>query len=200
MKRVLGMAAIALAVAATAPVAGAQDLGVTRAFRIGLQGGVSMPLGDFGDENAFGAETGFNVGASIGFKPAVLPVGLQLDVAYNRFGMSDAIFEAEPGLEGVDVDANWNVISGTANIVADMPGAVVRPYLIGGVGMYKYEIKATAEGTSVSFDDTDFGLNGGIGLRFPLGTMSAKLEARYHRIFVEDESISFLPISFGIEF
>lgn len=195
MKRVLGMAAVALGVAATAPVAGAQDLGVTRAFRIGVQGGVSMPLGDFADESMGGAETGFNVAGTLGIKPAVLPVGLQFDVAYNRFGVADAYFEGEA--EGVS--ANWNILSGTVNAVMDLPGAVVRPYLIGGVGMYKYEIKATSDGASVSFDDTDFGFNVGAGLRFPLGTMRAKIETRYNSILAE-EHLNFMPISFGIEF
>jgi hypothetical protein len=48
--------------------------------------------------------------------------------------------------------------------------------------------------------ETDFGINGGVGLEFTLTGMSTFLEARYVNVFTEGESTAFIPITFGILF
>jgi len=117
------------------------------------------------------------------------------------------------------VDGMWNQLSGktlegatealpsvrtmalTANAAYTLPGVAVRPYVIGGVGMYSS--KADVDGAESS---SDFGLNGGVGVRFALGGLSTFAEARFHNIFVKDElsgekaNVQFSPITFGIQF
>ena len=126
------------------------------------------------------------------------PVGFQFDLGYNRFGI-------DVGADAPGVDANWNILSGTANVVAEVPTqSGIRPYFMGGVGYYRYEAKFSGdidgEDFAFSFDDGDIGLNAGAGIRFGLGATTARVEARYHAVLAEGEKLTFLPISFGIEF
>jgi len=195
------LAAAAALVAASAPAA-AQDVAGVRAFQLGVRGGASVPMGDLADDGLEGgnATTGFNVAGLIAFAPPALPMGLRVEVAYDRFGVDLDAF----GAEAEGVDANWNVLSGTANAGFGLGGVGVRPYLIGGVGVYRYELKVSGddgEGGTVSFafDDTDVGVNGGLGLRFGLGALSTFVEARFHHVFAE-EALQYVPISVGIVF
>ena len=64
---------------------------------------------------------------------------------------------------------------------------------------------ARTSGVSASVTKSGFGLNGGIGFRFPLGGMSTFLEGRYHYIMTKDDNqgvpnTAFIPISFGVMF
>ena len=185
-KRLIPTGALALALVAPAAVAGAQAMGATRAFTIGIAAGATVPTGDFGD--VYG--TGFNVMGTIGFQPAALPVGLQFDVAYHSLGVNDDLLD--PGEEADDL----SIISGTGNVVLTVSNTGgVRPYLIGGIGMYRVD---PGNGLEAS---TDFGINGGGGLEFGLAGFSTFLEARYHSVFTEGESnVNLIPVVFGIRF
>ena len=181
MKKLFGaVAGLTLAAMLAAP-AQAQDMASTRSFNIGIAGGVTMPLGDFGD--FYG--TGFNVMGSLGFRPQTLPVGISFDVAYHSLsGEDDGLFEAE----------DIRIISGTGNVV--IPFATsggIRPYVIGGVGIYNFDAD-DIDGT------TDFGLNAGGGLEFALSGFNTFLEARFHSVFTEEDNTNLLPIVFGIRF
>ena len=196
--------AVALALAAGATPADAQSIAGMRVFHFGVKGGAGMPLGDFAstDPDGLAATSGFNAGALLSIKPPVMPIGLRVEGSYDRFGVDLASI---PEAEGMD--AKWNVLSGTVNAVV---GASSGPYLIGGVGMYKTELKLSADGSSVGFDDTQLGFNGGVGLRFGLGLLSTFVEARYHTTTIEldleetgtteSQRINFVPISVGIVF
>ena len=178
-KRLISAGALALALAAPA-VAGAQAIGANRAFTLGIAAGATVPTGDFAD--FYG--TGFNVMGSLGFQPAALPVGISIDVAYHSLGIDDEFLEV-----GEDAD-DLSIISGTANAVLTLSNAGgVRPYLIGGLGLYRLD-------PGNGFDaQTDFGLNGGGGLEFGLAGFSTFVEARYH-----SADFDYIPISFGIRF
>ena len=196
------LAASAALVAAAAPAA-AQDIAGVRAFTLGVRGGASVPIGDLAEtgEEGGNATTGFNVAGMLTFAPPALPVALRVEVGYDRFGTDLDLDVFGPDAE--NVDANWSVVSGTANAVLGLGGVGVRPYLIGGVGVYRYELKVSGddgEGGTVSFafDDTDIGVNGGLGLRFGLGALNTFVEARVHHIFAE-EALQFVPISVGLE-
>ena len=186
MQKIFGaVAGLTLAVALATP-AHAQDAASTRAFTIGIAGGITMPMGDFGD--AF--DTGYNVMGSLGFRPATLPVGFSFDVAYHSLGFADGDDEI-PGAEDI---GDARILSGTGNVVLNFTTAGgIRPYLIGGVGLYNFDTEA-GEGT------TDFGLNAGGGLNFALSGFSTFLETRYHSVFTEEDNTNFLPIVFGIRF
>ncbi len=193
---------------AVATSAAAQAVVGTRTYSFGLSGGLGLPLGDFGGDwdspDGMGAQLGFGVAAHLGLSPTGLPLALRLEGAYHRFGLDFGSDDTE------GVDAHYSVIAGTANGVVTIPTAGgVRPYLIGGVGMYRPRLIVSQDDISVEFGEWNVGFNVGGGLRFPLGSRSAFAEARFHstKLSIDDEEfgsesmrISFVPIVFGIDF
>jgi len=162
-------------------------------LRFSLGGGVTVPVGTFGDV----ASTGWHGGAAIGFQPADFPIGFQVDGTYHRFGF-----------EAAGLDADWQMIQGTANAVFMFnrsEESKFHPYLIGGVGAYNVKaVGNDAEG--IDSDETDFGVNAGLGFDFDLGNLAAFIEGRYNAIFggtvdpetLDDATASFVPITIGI--
>jgi hypothetical protein len=175
---------VVLGVVLTATVGAAPA--VAQGAKFSLGGGVTLPLGDFGDL----ASTGFHGLAAVGFQPANLPVGFQVDGMYQRFGVDDV-----PD----DFDANLQIIQGTANVVYTFTSAeesTFHPYLIGGVGLYNS--KATGDDVLDDGSATDFGINAGAGFDFQAGAVGLFVEGRFHNVFSDDESTNFIPITVGI--
>ena len=179
MKRTfLLVAAVGLTLAIPAASADAQ-----RPVSFGIVAGASMPTGDAGDQ----VNTGFNFGASLGFQPAMLPVGVRVDALWNSFEFSDESGE----------DGDMSVLSATANAVVSLPMAsmpMVSPYLIGGLGLY------SADPGGAEDRQNEFGWNIGAGLRFNLAGFSTFAEARYNSFSLFDGDFSYVPITFGIMF
>lgn len=182
MKRTaMKLAAFAFLAAVSATTAQAQ-----RPVSVGVSAGASMPSGDFGEVSSLG----YNVTGSVGLSLPTLPVAFRADVMLNQFSLKD--FE----------DFGTRVIGANANVMYALPGVAVRPYVIGGAGMYN--IKGTGEGVS-SESQTELGLNGGIGAQFSLAGFKTFAEARYHHVMSKDDAtgapnMQFSPISFGIMF
>ena len=156
--------------------------------KFSLGGGLSVPLGDFGDD----AGTGWHGLAAVSFAPTGSPVGVQVDGMFQRFGLDDSPFFGD--------DANFRMIQGTANAVYKFQTSEdtkVRPYLIGGVGLYNGKVT----GDDVTGDpesQTDFGINAGAGFDFVAGAVGLFVEGRFHNVFTEDESTNFIPITVGV--
>lgn len=176
---------LGLAVALTAQAAHAQT-----AMSFGLGGGVVVPTGSLAD----GLGTGWNAMAVTRVKPAMSPVGLQLDGFYNRFG-----------LDGID--GHSRMIGATANALFAFPSAAVaRPYLLGGVGLYNGKTTVTGLGSSDS--QTKFGINAGAGFDFGVGRARLFAEGRFHAIMkgatdvnTGDEKTAYMiPITVGVRF
>jgi opacity protein-like surface antigen len=200
MRRAFAFTLFATAALASAETAAAQDV-TARAFTFGVSGGLSVPMGDFAD----GVKSGFNAGAHLAFKPAMLPFGLRVEGQFNQFDLK--------GLEelGEDVDGDARIISGTVNGVFGVPAAssAFRPYLIAGVGAYNERVKFDFLGASESESQTKLGINGGVGIEFGLSGLATFIEARYHLVFDKEDdedtgasgsNTTFVPISFGIKF
>jgi opacity protein-like surface antigen len=182
MKRSLIVAAVALACICTASSASAQSV---NPIKFGVAGGLSMPQGDFGDVSAMG----YNITGVLGFQAPMVPVGLRFDLGYNGFGEKD------------DNGVTASILSGTLNGVFNLGMApTMSPYLIGGLGMYRSKVEIDGLGEAGEASSTDFGFNGGIGLRFGLSGFSTFAEARYNHIMTDEESTSYIPITFGIMF
>jgi opacity protein-like surface antigen len=186
----LATALVGLAVAAT-PLA-AQTSRPT----FGIAGGLALPTGDLGNRH----KSGYDIGAFVGFHPATSPVGFRVEGAFNQFDVKNVS------------NAHTNIFDVTGNIVVGTtaaPGSV-RPYLIGGLGVYnvKVEASATAGGTtfSESRSSTKFGVNGGAGLDLPLTGIAVFVEARLHYVFSDNGTnglgynAGFVPITVGLRF
>jgi opacity protein-like surface antigen len=157
----------------------AQMSTVVKPFQIGVAAGAALPMSDFSDF----FNTGFNGTLTLGLNPALIPLGIRIDGAYNQFGAKD-------------VDGSSNVSSLTGNLVYSMPSTGVSPYLIGGVGVYRIGLSDELGGDS----ENDFGWNIGAGIKMPLSGFDTFIEARYNQVQTQDISTKFIPITFGIMF
>ena len=173
-RRVLAVAALATALVAAPSVASAQS-----PLKFGLAAGATLPQGDAGD--VFG--TGFHVAGHLAIKPVAMPFGVRGEIMYHTLG------EKDPANVGA------NVIAGLVNAEFSLPGAGIKPYFIGGLGMYRIDVDV--DGFEA---ETDFGYNVGAGLNFALAGFSTFAEIRYHSIQTEGDATNVLPISFGIRF
>ena len=175
------LGAVLMASAGTAPA-------VAQGAEFSLGGGVTLPLSDFGDA----ASTGFHGLAGVSFLPSGSPVGIQVDGMFQRFGVEGA----PDGFDG-----NFQLIQGTANAVYKFRSSEetkIRPYLIGGVGLYSF--KATGDDFPDTGSETDFGINAGAGFDFKVGAAGLFLEGRFHNVFSEGESLNFIPVTVGVRF
>lgn len=175
---------MALAAAAVAIFASTSSAQSGRPVTLGISAGAAIPAGDFADV----ANTGFNGTVSLGFQPYGSSIGLRVDGMYNRFSLRDE-FDA--------LDTDPTIIGANANLVFSLPGQGIRPYLIGGGGIYG--LKNDRDNIDDSYE-TEPGVNGGIGAAFPLSGFNTFIEARFHHIFSEGSSVQFIPVTFGISF
>ena len=175
-----------------------------------ISAGGAMPTGDLSDA----ANMGFTIAGSAEFSPISIPFALRIDLGYTKFGEKTVSFSE--GGTPFEVSSDFSNFAGTFNAVfGGRSPAQVRPYGIAGVGFYntKVDVSLTGGGDSFSADDTEgsFGINGGAGLRFRMGTMSTFVEGRYHYVLKggpntdEDSDDTFgaagyFPIVFGISF
>jgi opacity protein-like surface antigen len=192
-----GIGALGVIAALGATSAHAQAAGNEGGNRItvGAFGGIAIPLSDYNNV----VKTGWDLGAAFQFKPAKSPVGFQIDGAYlqNKFDESVTLTSGK---------AEWWF--GTGDIVFWFPVAAetrVRPYILGGGGVYNYKIKPS--GTSSSTSETKFGINVGAGFDFDVGQNAGVfIEGRFHNVFfsssdpITSVNLKFIPINVGLRY
>jgi opacity protein-like surface antigen len=198
MHRLLGRFVIgagALLIAATAQAQGTSGSS-GRPFKLGGALGATIPLGDFSD----GADLGYHLGGLIEYKPQSVPVNLRGEITYHRNGLKEGFFESIPGAG--NIDGNFSMINFVGNAVIPFGDAAstARPYVIGGLGLYRLKASAKFSGVDISDTQTKFGLNVGGGFTFNLSGFETFIEARFHSVFTEDSNTNFIPISFGFKF
>jgi hypothetical protein len=198
MHRTLRLTAVAALVALPFSL-GAQDM-APRPVSFGISAGLSMPMGNLSD--AF--NSGFNVTGHIGYKPAMFTnLSFRGDVGFDRFNAKEDISGTAVTQEGT-----FTAIGVTANAIYAFPqsdaAAILRPYLLGGLGFYNTKSKVTTTlGTveaSSENSDSNFGLQAGIGAEFALSGFSTFAEAKFVNVLGDGSSIRWIPISFGIRF
>ena len=182
MTRRLLAVLVAGALVAAPAVASAQ---LSTAFS--LAGGLAVPTGDL----ANGVKSGYNVAAGLDLGAPVIPFGVRVEVGYNSFSFKTGT--AIPS-------GSLNILSGTANAVLSLMPGIISPYVIGGLGMYRQS--ASCSGCT-STSETNFGFNGGGGIKFGLGGLSTFAEIRYHAIpgdKAKGTNAQFIPLTFGVSF
>ena len=137
--------------------------------------------------------------------------GLRGELFWSRSDLDNAIIRkvgnAVLPSDGVgDVTGNVNLIGGTANIVLPLTQSVVKPYLIGGVGIYNRRVSQNVAGTVDEFQSLKdsqsrkVGYNGGVGLSIGGVGPSFFIEARYHSVATEPDKTRFVPVVVGFSF
>jgi Outer membrane protein beta-barrel domain len=142
---------------------------------IGIGGGISIPAGGISKNR----QAGFNLDAMAEFRTPSEPLGLRGEVLYQYFGKDQNAANA----------TSANTLGFLVNVVYHAPKSQVRPYLIGGMGLYH-----------VSDNGNSAGFNVGTGLTIPLTGMGAYAEARLHFALTQGPSFVTIPITFGITF
>ena len=164
-------------------LAAATPLAAQAQFLVG--GGLGLPMGDFGDA----AKTGFHALAGVSFAPPTMPVGFQVDGNFAQFGTETD-------------NLNDRMMFATGNVVYKFKVAEatrLRPYLIGGVGVYNQKATGDAAPTDAA-SVTDFGINAGAGFNVSAGAASLFVEGRFHDIFTDGSSTQFVPLTVGLRF
>jgi Outer membrane protein beta-barrel domain len=162
------------------------------AVEFSLGGGIDLPLGDFDDI----AKPGFHGVGAVSFVPSAWPLGIQIDGTYGQLA------------DDTPLEVKFQTIYGTANLVYKFKTAEhskIRPYLIGGGGVYN--VKFTGDDVPAGIDNstTKFGMNAGAGFAIKAGSAGLFAEARFHRVFntdipAEGDDTNFLPITVGVRF
>ena len=144
-------------------------------FHLGVGGGVSVPVGDLADAT----DVGWNALATVAVSTLMQPIGLRLDIAYNRFNFSDD-----------NVDGNTSVGSGTLNLTYRLPmtNSPLSPFVIAGLGAYRTDCSLPG-----CDDATRFGWNAGLGTKVNVLGIVTFLEARYH----STKAAKYIPVTVG---
>lgn len=161
-------------------------------LQLGLKLGYSLPMGDWGDY----FDGTFAYGVSAGYNP--LP-NLEIEAAFLRHSHgSDKIEDAITWYTGIPVALDVNINELTLNGKYCFPIDQVRPFVTGGIGMYFWEIEASAYGVSVSESENDFGFNFGGGLDFDVAAnLSLGIELKYNIVTgdFDDTYLNFLGLA-----
>lgn len=117
MRRLMLLASLALL---TAPAAAVGQVSLMAG------GGLSTPIGDFGDV----AEAGWHGMAGLQLSVPAIPIALRADGGYHKFGQASGI-------------PSSSMLAGSASLVVSLPGVGLVPYLLGGVGQYRVSVDQT---------------------------------------------------------
>ena len=193
-----GVAIAALATAAS-PLA-AQKAGIG----FGASIGANVPNGEFAD----GAKTGLVANGFVGVGTGRF--GLRGELFWSRSDLDNAFIRKVgnnvlPETPANTVTGDVNLIGAAANVVLPLTQSVVKPYLIGGVGVYQRRVAQNISGTVDEFQNlrenqTDVGYNGGVGISIGGLGPSFFIEARYISVATTPEKTKFIPVVVGFSF
>jgi opacity protein-like surface antigen len=187
-----------------------------RPIRIGIGGGVSMPVGDFKNGDASALRRDFKQGAAgqgyIEFRAPGTPFGFRASVTYNRFGVGNLQLGGSGAQAAAASDGYSQVLGGLANVSLQLPTGPIRPYVLAGLGAFNVKntasLAATPGGVVAAPDEssTNFGVNGGAGVLIRLGGIEGFAEARVANVYTKQEkfanlkNLQYIPITFGLSF
>ncbi len=181
---------LGLAVALAAPAALTAQVATTRQITFGASAGLSMPTGDLGESS----DAGYTVAGHVFYRPATIQaLRFRGDVSFDRWGVKNAD-------EGADASRrSFGFVANALYDFASSSESGIRPYVLGGLGLYNSKTSVEVAGVDVSGSATDVGIQVGGGLSFQLSGFSTFAEAKYVNVF-SDGSISWVPITFGVRF
>ena len=196
---VLLSASLAFAGRAAAQVSGPE-------FGVGV--GRTLPMGDYrafeGGQGFTGAWQGM---ALLAFHVPRLPVKFRIDASYGTNGANDSLKKDLAAALGAGSTATAKLFGGDLDLTASLSssrGKRVKPYLLGGVGLYRVTISVRSGNSNDNTSGTRFAWNAGGGLRFRVRRVALFLEARYIDVAAVPGAgfprTTFLPVTAGIWF
>ena len=150
---------------------------------LALSAGPSTPIGKLRDTQ----DRGFDVNLGLIRGSDDSPVGLRLDLGYDRF----------PGktVSGVK-NPDRRVVAGTADMVIAASGYTLKPYVIAGVGAFKMSSTSASGGAK-----TRFGFDFGAGFTIPFASRAFFIEGRLNSISQNNaKPLRYMPVVLGILF
>jgi len=185
MRRSITTAAVLTMLSLLAPTAMRAQLPIS----VGLGGGMALPLSSFNDD----VIPGWRALGTLSIGVPLIPLGLRVDAAYDRFGIDRAIPGSTTSPSGAQ-----RIVSLTVNPTYRLPVPLplISPYLIGGGGSYN----VGCSGDISCQSSTYFGWNGGVGLKFGALGVHAFAEARYHHVNISGGSVQYVPVTVGLLF
>jgi len=172
--------------------------------QFGLGGGLMAPVGDY---HATASGQGFNTAwqglALLAFKLPALPVGFRIDATYGANSANDRLKDTLSAALGQPTDEKTKLAGVSVNVTYPAArSAPVRPYAIGGVGLYHTTISTSTSASTGDRAATKLAWNLGGGLAFALRGVTLFFEARYVNVAAVSglPRTTFLPFTTGIRF
>jgi hypothetical protein len=162
-------------------------------IQIGIGGGVSVPVSDAGDV----FKSGWHATGIVRLNMPGIPVDLGAALGYQRFKLDP---------EAVGFGGTSQVLSGLGNVTLTLPvPGPIKPYVTAGLGAFNTKIESDSTGASHS--KTNFGIDGGVGVKFKLLMLNGFIEGKIQNVFTDEgfnaevaekfeEQI--IPVTFGI--
>ncbi|HEY2376423.1 MAG TPA: outer membrane beta-barrel protein [Gemmatimonadaceae bacterium] len=186
-----------LAIVLGAPNTGAQRARThssSSSFSWSAGAGMSVPTGDLSN----GAGNGYHFQGASSYHRLGWPIDLRAELAYYNFSSKDYTVAGARPNQTVNYTGKSSSIGGAvdASYALNSIGRM-RPYLLGGPGVYDTRAEVTRAGANpTTSSETKVGLNVGGGINFSLVGRSAFLEARYNHV----DQAAWVPITFGFRF
>jgi hypothetical protein len=182
-------------------------------FYVGIQGGTNFPQNEI--RNFY--RNGYSAGGQLGWDPQNSPLGLRLNLNWNRLQGRDVLTQTGTAATTRVTLNNADLYSAMADAKLRLPfgrflGATSGLYAVGGGGVTQFRnyanftnVTGVTPGQSIvntgnPQNVTRFALNGGAGLSWGIGAASLFVEGRYVRVFTQNRDTDFIPLSIGLTF
>jgi len=140
--------------------------------------GLTSPIGSLADA----ADGGYHGSLAVQVSIPTLPVGVRLDGAYHSMGEAGIAF------------APTKILSGGLNVVFDLPGVGLVPYMLGGVGRFRVETGPAG----AAIRQYEQGFQVGFGVNLGSLAYGAFAEIRLVSVNGATEDYRFVPLTVGL--
>jgi opacity protein-like surface antigen len=165
---------------------------------------MTVPVSDYhATPNGQGFNTAWQGLALIALKPPSLPVGLRVDATYSANSANDRLKTALTTALGRPSDEKTKLLGASLSAWYESSSpARVKPYVIGGIGLYHTTISVSTGDSTTDNAATKLAWNLGGGLVCGLRGMALFFEARYVNVAAVSgfPRTTFLPITAGVRF
>lgn len=172
---------------------------------IGIAAGANVPTSDYADAAKEGLV--LNGFAELRTSSAL---GVRGSLFWSRSDMDNPLIKDNGGVTLPDnpdynVTGEVDLVGASLDLTLGPSSGAIRPYLVGGVGVFHRRVSQDVEGAVDEFrdlrrSDTDVGYNGGLGLRLSLGGAALFAEARYYSVATSPQRTNFVPVVVGLAF